>query len=330
MKKYDFVGVGDMVTDAFIELEDAWIEDDNPEHKKELCMRFGDKLPYKDVVVVPGVGNAINAAVCVARLGVSSSVVSDIGDDRNGKESLLALADEKVGTDFVNIHKDKKSNYNYVLRFKEERTILVHHNEYDYVFPKKLLAPKFLYLSSLAKNSVPYHKQILSYLNEHPETKLVFQPGTFQIKLGKDELRDLYKKSYVFFCNKEESQKIIGQNSEDIKFLLQAMHDIGPQIVVITDGPNGAYVYDGRDMWHGPMYPDPKPPVDRTGAGDSFSATFVAALILGFDIETALKWGPINSMSNVQEVGSRSGLLDRKGIEEWLAKAPADYTPKKI
>ena len=31
----------------------SWIETDNPQEKKELCMSFGDKLPYKNVVVVP-------------------------------------------------------------------------------------------------------------------------------------------------------------------------------------------------------------------------------------------------------------------------------------
>ncbi|MDA0987083.1 MAG: hypothetical protein O3A55_05730, partial [Bacteroidetes bacterium] len=35
----------------FIELEDAWIETDNPEKSKELCMRFGDKIPYKALQV---------------------------------------------------------------------------------------------------------------------------------------------------------------------------------------------------------------------------------------------------------------------------------------
>ena len=54
------------------------------------------------------------------------------------------------------------------------------------------------------------------------------------------------------------------------------MRELGPKIVVITDGQKGAYAYDGENMWQMPMYPDPAPPVDRTGAGDAFSSTFVA------------------------------------------------------
>jgi sugar/nucleoside kinase (ribokinase family) len=78
------------------------------------------------------------------------------------------------------------------------------------------------------------------------------------------------------------------------------------------------------------MYPDPKPPVDRTGAGDSFSSTFTTALALGKDIPTALSWGPINSMSVVQYIGAQEGLLTREKLEQYLKNAPADYIPKKI
>ena len=79
-----------------------------------------------------------------------------------------------------------------------------------------------------------------------------------------------------------------------------------------------------------PPYPDPKPPFERTGAGDAFSSTFVVALALGLDIPSALRWAPINSMSVVQYVGAREGLLTREKLEEYLAKAPKDYEPKKI
>ena len=78
------------------------------------------------------------------------------------------------------------------------------------------------------------------------------------------------------------------------------------------------------------MYPDPAPPVERTGAGDSFSSTFTTALALGLPVEQALMWGPINSMNVVQYVGAQKGLLTRKKLEEWLAKAPTYYKPKRI
>jgi len=83
-------------------------------------------------------------------------------------------------------------------------------------------------------------------------------------------------------------------------------------------------------MWQMPIYPDPKPPYERTGAGDAFSSTFASVLCMGLDIETALKWAPINAMGVVQEVGAQAGLLTQEKIKEYLAQAPADYQPKLI
>ena len=48
------------------------------------------------------------------------------------------------------------------------------------------------------------------------------------------------------------------------------------------------------------------------------------------DIKDAIRWAPINSMSVVQQVGARAGLLSRKKLEAYLAEAPADYKPKPI
>ena len=325
----DFVAIGDIVTDAFIELQDAWIENDNPEKNKELCMRFGDKIPYKKVDVVAAVGNSPNATVSAHRLGLKSALVTNFGDDKYGQDKMEQIKKEGLDTRFIKIHKGVGSNYHFVLRWKAERTILVKHYEYEYVLPD-LGSPKWLYLSSLAENSLPYHEQIADYLEKNPEVKLAFQPGTFQMKLGAEKLARLYKLSELFFCNVEEAQNILNTDEKDIKNLLSGMHNLGPRIVVITDGPNGAYVSDKQDVWHGPMYPDPAPPVDRTGAGDSFSSTFTSALALGESLETALAWGPINSMSVVQYVGAQAGLLSREKLEEYLKNAPADYKPKKI
>jgi len=77
-----------------------------------------------------------------------------------------------------------------------------------------------------------------------------------------------------------------------------------------------------------PMYPDPAPPINRTGAGDAFASTFTAMRALGKTVPEALTYAPVNSMSVVQKVGAQAGLLSLPEIEAWLAKAPANYAPK--
>ncbi len=188
----------------------------------------------------------------------------------------------------------------------------------------------WIYLSSLGEKSVPYHEAITEYLEKNLEVKLAFQPGTFQIKMGVEQLKRLYARTEVFFCNLQEAQIILKTQSDDIKVLLAEMRKIGPKIVVITDGPNGAYTYDGAEMLKMPEYPDPKPPYERTGAGDAFSSTFVAALGLGKSVREALAWGPVNSMSVVQEIGAQKGLLSRNALENYLKNAPKDYIATNI
>lgn len=328
-QQYDFIGIGDIVTDAFIRLKDATVEDDSSGGFKKICMRFGDKIPYESVEVVPAVGNSTNATHSAARLGLKTACYTNIGDDRFGEEDLEVLKSEGVSTEFVKIHKGKKTNYHYVLTFGAERTILIKHEEFEYALPD-FGEPKCIYLSSLAENSLPFHAVIEKYLNEHPDIKLVFQPGTFQMKFGKEKIAGIYKRTDIFTCNKEEAQRILGVEETDVKKLMEMLSGLGPKIVAITDGPNGAYAYDGEDFWFLPMYPDPQPPVSRTGAGDAFSSTFAVALLQGKPIEEALMWGPINSMSVVQKIGARAGLLKKPELEEYLKKAPDYYKPKKI
>jgi len=330
-KQIDFLAIGDITTDAFIRIKDATVNCDINKDNCKLCVSFGDKIPYEFVKVVKAVGNSANAAVCASRLGLQSGLVTDIGGDLNGKECLANLEKEGINIKYVSTHKEMETNYHYVLWYEEERTIFIKHQEYNYDLPKIKPAPKWLYFSSVAPNSLPYHSQIADYVRKNKETtKLVFQPGTFQIKLGAEKLKDLYSLTHLFFCNVEEAKKITGKQTAEIKELLKGIHDLGPKIVVITDGPKGAYSFDGVEAWFMPMYPDPKPPHERTGAGDAFSSTFTVALALGKSIAEALTWGPINSMSVVQYVGAQEGLLNREKLEEYLAKAPADYKPKNI
>ncbi len=325
----DFLAIGDIMTDAFIRIKEAHLNCSVNHEKCEICMDFGSKVPYESVTVIPAVGNSGNAAVCAARLGLKTAFLTDLGADRYGDEAIEALEKNRVLTNFVRKHEGIATNYHYVLWYGDDRTILIKHEEYPYSLPN-IGSPRWIYFSSLGENSLPYHEQILNYLNAHPEIKLAFQPGTFQMKLGSDKLSGFYKRSDVFFCNKQEAQKILNNQSGEIKELIAEMQKLGPKIVVITDGKDGAYAAADGKIWFMPPYPDPKPPLERTGAGDSFSSTFTAALALGKSVPEALAWGPINSMSVVQYVGAQEGLLTREKLGGYLKTAPTSYAPQEI
>jgi len=330
MNNIDFLAIGDTVVDAFIRLSVAEEVVDVNHETRKLCMSFGDKIPYEFATVLPGVGNSANAAVAAARLGAKSYLLSSIGDDDYGKDCLDSFHTNGVETELIKIHQGKNTNYHYVLWFHNERTILVKHEEYAYELPE-IGQPKWIYLSSLSKNSLTFHKILEEYLDKNPGVNLAFQPGTFQMSLGVEALSGIYKHTKVFFCNVEEAKRILKVDDE-IKTLLVKMSELGPKIVVITDGPRGSYVYDteSNTSWFMPPYPDPKEPYERTGAGDAFSSTFTSALMLGKSIPEALAWGSINSMSVVQYVGSQEGLLTQEKIGEYIKNKPESFEVKEI
>lgn len=332
-QQYDFVAIGDMVVDAFIELDkdNATVTENLDTGRKTLEMSFGNKLPYKGVTIINAVGNSPNAAVSAHRLGIKSAIITNVGHDRYGTDCLEQLRTEGVHTEHVKVHEGKKTNYHYVLRYGPERTILINHEKYPYILPDFEVPPRFIYFSSIGEHGIEHHFEIAKYVAAHPETKLVFQPGTFQIKLGAEKLKELYEVTEIFFCNKEEAQAILKTEEQDVPTLIRAFKELGPKMPVITDGPGGAYVVDeDNQAWHMPMYPDPAPPIDRTGAGDSFSSTFTTAIALGMTPAEALSWGPVNSMSVVQHIGAQEGLLTREALLKFLDDAPELYKASKI
>ena len=329
----EMLAVGDVVTDDFIKLFD---KEERVEHEKNgdtwLAIPFGEKIPFDHNEVVAGVGNAANAAVAFARLGLNSALEANVGADDKGREIINSLDKNDVDTRFVHINRAKKSNYHYVLWYKEERTILIKHEEYDYQWPHFRISdiPEWIYFSSISEHALEYHDQMAAWLESHQPVKLAFQPGTFQISAGTKRLKKIYERSEVLAVNREEATEISKGDHHDIHDLFDKLHHLGPKIVLISDGHAGAYASDGSQRWKMPIYPDPKPPFERTGAGDAFTSTFVAALAKGADVESALLWAPINSMNVVQHVGAQAGLLTESQINKYLREAPHWYHPERL
>lgn len=323
-KNYDFVAIGDTVVDAFIKLSIGHIEESA--HGRELCIPYGMKVPFDEVYVLPAVGNSANAAVSASRLGLSSALITSLGKDANGDDCLSHLTGDGVATEFIRQEEDKKTNYHYVLWKGDDRTILIKHEEFTPLVPE-MGSPKWIYLSSLGKHTLPFHHELTQYAKEHPESKLAFQPGTFQLGFGA-ELAELYKNTEVVCMNKEEAEGLLQKEGASMKELLDGLEALGPKVILVTDGPQGAYMKYDNTYFVMPVYPDIAPPYERTGAGDAFFSTFIAYLAKGYDPAYAIKRAPINSMNVVQHVGAQEGLLSEEQLEEFLKKAPAEYELK--
>lgn len=325
------LAVGDIITDAFIKLSEDYAQayTDDKGYKR-LSFELGAKLPYDSVDIVEAVECSPNAAVSMSRLGLDASLMSWLGDDGPGKSMVEYLRGQEIHTDELVVENGKKTNYHYVLRYGADRTKLQRFEDYSYEWHAPKRRPDWVYLGVLGEKTWPLHEGMLRYLQSNPDVKLAFQPGMYHLMWGTEKLKGFYERSEAVILNREEAVTVTNGNHDDIHDLINRLHELGPKFVVVTDGPAGAYASDGNERLKMPLYPDPAPPVDRTGAGDAFASTFVAALAKGHNLESALQWAPINSMSVCQLLGAQAGLLTEKELEAWLTKAPEWYHPEKF
>lgn len=98
--------------------------------------------------------------------------------------------------------------------------------------------------------------------------------------------------------------------------------EFNPEIIVITDGKNGGYLYDGKDFSHYPAFPVDA--VDTNGAGDVFHGAFAFARISGKAPMEACVFSSAVSALKCTKVGARDGVptydetikfLKERGVE---------------
>jgi len=316
-RHFDVVAIGDATLDTFVKIHDASVLCTLDRGGCWMCLNYGEKIPIESLDQTIG-GNACNNAVGTARLGLSAALYSILGDDETGARIVKQMKKEGVSCAYIMQQRGTASNYSVVLTFRTDRTILVYHQPRKYRLPQ-LDTPKWIYLTSLGKEFPVVHASLLKQI-KNTSVKLMFNPGTHQLAAGYKALEPIIKASHVLILNKEEAQSLLGNHSSvvNIKELLRGLHHLGPEIAVITDGSNGAYAYDGDDFYR--SKPLPAKVLERTGAGDSFSTGFLAALIYKLPVKEALLWGSANASSVVEFIGPQAGLLTKQQLLRRIAK----------
>lgn len=92
----------------------------------------------------------------------------------------------------------------------------------------------------------------------------------------------------------------------------QALLALGPRLVVLKCGADGAAATDGTTWWR--STPQSTPTTDPVGAGDAFNAGFIADLLAGHDVQTALDTGARCGRLVAQTVGDTDGFPTRAAL----------------
>lgn len=313
---YDLVGVGDTAMDVFLMLHEATVSCQLNAQSCQLCVNYSEKVPVEQVVEVPGVGTAPNCSVGMVRLGLQSALYTVLGEDVAGEQSMAVFKKEKLSTELVKTEKGTRTDYSSVISFKGERTILTYQVERKYKLPD--FKSEWIFLASLSAGHKMLHRQIIKKIKTE-KIKLAFNPGTNELRDGLEGMEPLLAVTNVLIMNKEEVWQLLGK-VDDMKFMMRKLMQLGPRIVVITDGSKGAYCFDGMNVYAQGIFDVPA--LEKTGAGDAFVSGFLAALVNKLNVKEALRWGAANSASVIQKVGGQAGLLNKKSMLKFLKNNP--------
>ncbi len=300
---FDIITFGSAVVDVFVDTDLA-------EKKGFMYYPVGAKILLKNLKFDIG-GGGTNTAVAFSRLGLKTGYVGKIGDDSDGEEILKMLKKEKVKF-LGRVEKGAVSGYSIVLDSKENnRTILTYkgiNNQFKWDELKlKKLKTKWLYLTSLLGESFKTQRKLVAYLHARG-VKIGFNPSDYLIK--KLDLKPILKFCEVLILNKEEAEFLRKKNKVKERNLLEALHSLGPKIVVVTDKNKLISCYDGEKKYF--LRPHNVKVVERTGAGDAFASGFVAGQMLGKNLKGSLKLGLREGESVLRYFGAKNKLLRMK------------------
>ena len=318
----DILCVGDAKIDIFLRIPES-----NPyfgldKTQNKLLISFGEKIHVERYILGIG-GNATNTAVGISRLGLNVGLCAEIGKDELSQKILNHLKKEKIDTKLLQ-QTDEDASVSVALSYKGERTLLTEHVKRKHDFKLEKTQTKFIYLTSLGDAWEKAYEKVLGFAKSK-NIKLAFNPGSVQLETRGKVVMDIIENCDYLFVNKEEAEEILyGKelglepgNESQVKKLLYGLRGLGVKNVIITDGLNGSYVEsEANETYHlGIIKVDVS---EKTGAGDAYSAGFLAALIHNLQIPDAMKWGALSSANVIKGIGAEIGLLTKSEMEEKL------------
>jgi sugar/nucleoside kinase (ribokinase family) len=305
---FDIISIGSAVLDVILK---------SPNLHPGEPLPVGGKVEIEDLFIASG-GGGSNTAAGFARLGLKTACIARFGDDLFGHFLSRELAKEKFDQKYLMPRKGDRTDYSTIILYSDgSRVILVHRGKTrieETIFPWSALdETKWFYIASLEGN-VDLLTKVIGKSAEKG-IKIALNPGSRELK-EKDKLLSVFPKTEALIINLEEAILFTGEQVEDLA--LKKISQIGPKIVVVTQGKDGAHLFSQGKHLFSPIFKHET--VDELGAGDGFSGGFVSGLVKGFQLEKCLKTGMANGASVVTKIGSKPGLLDEKGMEEWLGQ----------
>lgn len=312
MKRYDAITIGSVTRDFFFRSDAFRVERDARSvtgYRESLP--FGAKIEFDDVVVTSG-GGASNAAAAFARFGFRTLFLGKVGRDDDGDAVLLDLKAHGVSLDGVRRDGVGHTGLSVLLSApRYGRTVLVYRGVSASMtktdLPLGRVAAPWWYLSSLGGDA-----QLIGWVLRsatRARARVAMNPGARELR--SPAFRALVSKLAVLLVNREEANALLGAKRASMEECARILGARYKTIVVVTDGAQGAAVYN-EGMLHTCGSHRTAKIVERTGAGDAFGSGFVIGLRRRpGDIPFAIQLGLANAEGVMGKVGAKAGLLSR-------------------
>ncbi len=315
---YDLIAVGSATKDIILTTDRGKIFR-TPKNKlapKWLGFELGEKICVNNAVKNIG-GVAANVAIGTKKLGLNSTLITTLGRDSHKNWVVKELKKHKVDVSLIKINFQRESPLSTILVDQKtgERIIFYEKSsgEIDLSNLGKIKS-KWFCVSSLTGDWSKQSEKILGVVKKQ-KASLILAPSTSQIIDGFVDLKKMLKWSKIILLNYNEALEIAAKlklPAKDIKDLVKILHKLGPKVVCLTDGINGAYASNNSGILHCPA--SKVKVIDTTGAGDAFMSGFLGFFLKNKSLGESLKAGIANSASVVRYTGTTKGLLTQKEI----------------
>ena len=266
-------------------------------------------------------GAPANFAYHVSQFGLDSYVVSAVGEDELGTEILANFREKKLGcriervpypTGTVQVQLDGNGVPCYDIREG------VAWDNIPFTPALESLARQTcaVCFGSLAQRSVVSCETINRFLDNMPDGPGRYKIFDINLRQGfytKDTLCNSMRKCNILKINDEELVTVSrmfgypGIDLQDKCWILLAKYNL--KMLILTCGVNGSYVFTPGEV---SFVETPKVEVaDTVGAGDSFTAAFVASILKGLPIPDAHKMAVETSAFVCTQNGAMPALPDR-------------------
>ena len=266
-------------------------------HMNEMVVGMGEAL-WDVLPEGKKIGGApANFAYHVSQFGLPSRVVSAVGEDKLGAEILDNFREKKLNcmieqvpypTGTVQVELDAEG----VPCYDIKEGVAWDNIPYTNALEGLAHCTRAVCFGSLAQRSIVSRETINRFLDAMPvtdETLKIFDVNLPQGFYTKEILCNSFQKCNILKINDEELVTVSrmfgypGIDLQDKCWILLAKYNL--KMLILTCGVNGSYVFTPGKV---SFVETPKVEVaDTVGAGDSFTATFVAALLKGMSITEA-------------------------------------------